>query len=178
MFPADIEEVKSVIITRKDAIKMASCEIDRYQREKRKNQAIAIILSGLLESWKYPDPGKNQDAFFFLDAILNERVVAREFLTDNTKVYQDRREWDKYVQIKSWHEHYNGVPPMYRIVSISAVGKSECSKCFAAQPVVEHYTQTYDSAEGDEWLREKFVLCVDCNLTTIVRSETSDLRLY
>lgn len=176
-FPTNIEVLKGSIAVRQDAAEKASQEAGRRKKERRKNQEIAEILSGLLESWQDSDPGKYGDAFFFLNANLRRRVVVREFLADGVKVYRTRREWDKYDRTRSWHgAAYDGVPYWYPVVNLSDVGRGQCAKCKSPQPVVERYVQTYDSPEGDAWLKEHFVLCLDCNLTTTLKSRTSDDR--
>lgn len=176
-FPKNIKVRRSGIDTKQRAAKAASDEVGRRERQHQENQEIAGILNGLLNSWCDSDPGKNRDVYFFLDPTLRQRVVVREFLPEDAKVYRTQREWNEYSRTRSWHgANYDGVPYWYPIVNLDAVGKGECSKCKSAQPAVEHYVQTYNSPEGDEWLKEFFVLCRDCNSKTIFKSETSDSR--
>ncbi|OHA71226.1 MAG: hypothetical protein A3H01_00705 [Candidatus Wildermuthbacteria bacterium RIFCSPLOWO2_12_FULL_40_9] len=176
---ANIEALRAVVATRQNAVKVASDEVVRQERRCQENQAIVEILNDLLNSWQDHDPGKNHDVYFFLDAYLRQRVVVREFLPDDAKVYQTRKEWEEYDRTRSWHgANYDGVPYWYPVVNLDAAGKSECSECKSVQPVVEHYVQTYDSPEGDEWLKEHLVLCLDCNSTTVFKSKTSDSRFY
>jgi hypothetical protein len=177
-FPANIEALRSGIAKRQSVAKAASDEASHRKRQRQKNQAIVEILSGLLDSWQDPDPGKYRDAYFFLDITLRQQVVVREFLSEDVKVYQTQKEWNEYNRTRSWHgANYDGVPYWYPVVNLNVVGRGECSKCKSAQPVIEHYVQTYDSPEGDAWLKEQFVLCLECNSTTTLKSETSDSRL-
>jgi hypothetical protein len=68
------------------------------------------------------------------------------------------------------------IPDWYPVLNLAAVDKGECAGCKTAQPVIEHYKQIHDSPDGDEWLKEWFVLCLDCGLTTVLMSRTSDSR--
>lgn len=176
-FPRNIEMLRTGITTRQNVAKAANDEASRREQQRQANQAITKIMNGLLTSWRESDPGKYGDAYFFLGASLRQRVVVREFLPEDTKVYQTQKEWNEYNRTRSWHgANYDEVPYWYPVVNLDAVGKGECSKCKTAQPVVEHYAQTYDSPGGDEWLKEQFVLCLDCDSTTVLKSETSDSR--
>jgi thiol-disulfide isomerase/thioredoxin len=175
-FPANVETLLATIATRQGFAQLAVDEAVCLEQERGQNQVIVDILNGLLDSWAYSDPGKYQDAYFFLDASLLRRVVVREFLTEGTKVYT-RQEWnERGLTAPSHGANYDAVPYRYPLVNLGVIGKSECPKCKTAQPVVEHYAQTYDSPEGDEWLREYLVLCLDCNLPTVLKSETSTHR--
>ena len=176
-FPKNIKALQTGIATRQNAAKAASDAASLLERQRKENQTIAEILNGLLTSWQDSDPGKYRDAYFFLDATLRKRVVVRTFLPEGTKIYQTRQEWDEYSQNR-WRYRTNdyGVPYWYPVINLDVVGKGECSKCKSAQPVVEHYVQTDDSSDGDEWLKERFVLCLDCNSTTVLESKTSSSR--
>ena len=49
-----------------------------------------------------------------------------------------------------------------------------CPKCNRHVPVVMSYTQTYDSAEGDEWQKQALLIC--CNNLTVLKTFSSDYR--
>lgn len=183
-FPASIKALQDDIAVKRSMAKAASDETNRLRQQvkeqeqrQKEREAIAEILDGLFTSWRAPDPGKYRDAYFFLDIALEERAVVQEFLPENVKVCKTRNEWEEYASTRSWQRaSYDSVPYWYQIVNLDAVGKGECSKCHSAQPVVEHYAQTYDSPTGDAWLREHFVFCLDCDATTILKLESKNRR--
>lgn len=182
-FPTSIKALKSAITARQNAARRAEKnsvphekEIQKNETVAEKNLAIARILKELAESWRQPDPGKYQDAFFFLD-VTRKRVVVQEFLARKTKRYRTREEWERFLGLRRCHTvPYDGVPYYYPVVGLSDVCKEPCAKCKSMRPVVERYVQTYDSPEGDDWLKEHLVVCLDCNLITTLESKTSDIR--
>ncbi len=175
-FPENLEAMTEVIVARRNAAQKAIIAIEEAQRQTQTNQRITNILVKLCVSWQESDPGKNGAVYFFLGRARSERVVVREFLPEGTKICQTQKEWDNYSRTKSRHGANDQVPYWYPVVNLDAVGKDECSKCKTPQLLVEHYEQTYDSSDGDEWLKEHFVLCLDCNSTTVLKSETSNSR--
>lgn len=181
-FPASIEVLKNRIITAQNAAKTAKEEAARCEKEEKKNQEIANInqeianiLNALLNSWNDSDPGKYKDSFFFLDAN-HQRVVVQEFLPDGTKICRSQKEWDEYSRTRQYGADYDRVPYWYPVVKLSEVGTAQCAQCKSPQPIIEHYVQTYDSPDSDEWLKEYFVFCLDCNSKTVIESRTSDHR--
>jgi len=108
-------------------------------------------------------------------------VVVLEFLPEGIKLYKTQYEWKKYLasisQTGGWAGiRYDGVPHGYLVVSLDQVNQYTCSKCYHMQPVVKHYVQTVDSPEGDSWLTEYFVLCLECNLITEIEHFVSSGR--
>ncbi len=175
-FPASIKEIQDIIITREKAAITAGDEASRLESERFLNKEVAKTLNGLLNSWREVDPGKYRDAYFFLDSALRQRVVVREFLPEDVKVYKTQQEWNEYTMTRSLQADYDGVPYHYPIVSLDVVGRSECLSCKSTQPVVEHYKQTRGSPSGDEWLKRRLILCLDCNSIKVLNFEYSDGR--
>jgi hypothetical protein len=154
-FPEDIETLQTCIATR--------------------GGAIADVLQGLLRSWQERNPGKHGGAFFLIGIDLRSRVVAHQFVPKGTKVNMTSKEWKELEKAKTSHDApYQGVPPWYSVVSLSAVAKSECKWCKTELPIIESLEQTEGSWDGDTWVRERFVLCLDCDLKTLLQSRTAD----
>ena len=123
---------------------------------------IGKILSGLHRSWSETDPGKYRLAHFFLEPATAKRVVAREFLPPDTKIYTTKYEWDRYTDYgcKDFRfSGYEGVPPHYRVVPLAEVATGMCSLCGEAHPLIESYSQTSDGPSGDEWSMTTLVIC-------------------
>lgn len=183
-FPTTFENLRSHISEKEAAAQTASNlaryhegEVRRYGKEQEHHGTIVKILKGLLNSWRTPDPGKYGDVYFFIHS-QQQRVVAREFLPPDVRICS-HQEWQGYLRNRPSHSaDYEMVPPQYPAVPFAEIDKRKCPKCKTLQPIVEHYVQVYDSPEGDEWLRERFILCLDCDQTTTIKSETSDVRIY
>lgn len=157
-------------------IKILEKEIEILEKEKEKNLEIKKIFKGLLVAWKHPDPGKYYDAFFFLNSKM-KRVVVQEFLPKGTKICHSSEEWEAYEKTRSWHgAEYNVVPYWYPVVSLSEVAKGVCPQCKLQEPNIEHYVQTDDSPEGDQWVKEYFILCIDCKATFVRKFQASSNR--
>ena len=153
MFPTDLKGMEKTIVARQRAAIAAEKNAKRFSGYAKKHKEVLYILRSLTTSWKESDPGKYGDAYFFLESNSRRRVVVREFLAEDEK-------------------NSNG----FQVVDLSAVLKGKCSKCELPQPVIEHYVQVYDGPDGDEWLKEHLVLCLDCDLMTVIKSETSEDR--
>ncbi len=178
-FPVSIEELRVGLDTRRAAIRGIDEELKRLKEQRETNELMADVLEGLMESWKHPDPGKYKDAYFFLSSDLKKRVVVRQFLAPGTKIYQNAEEWRSYDWSRpSRHGsfYFDGVPFYYPIIDVNDAGKIECPTCGQPQLVVEHYVQTYDSPEGDVWLKRQLIVCLDCDKITIHEKAVSDSR--
>ena len=180
MFPKNFENFQQHILASKETIEAAIREKKEAAKKAEKiiseNELVLEILEGLLTSWKETDPGKNCDVFFFLDLKQETRVVVRELLPADTKICKSPKEWNIYKQKIGRYEKYDRIPIWYPVVSLSEVAHGKCDKCGSSEPIVEHYVQTYDSAEADNWLKEKIVLCMKCNKTTMISRENSSYR--
>ena len=177
-FPNTIDVLGSRIIEMKVTARTASDEAKRYKQKEQENQEMVEILEGLQNSWQDPDPGKYSDAFFFINADLCKRVVVREFLADDVEVCRTKEEWNEYLERQPCRPvKYEKVPYKYSVVGLSHVGKGRCEKCQQMQPVILLHVQISDSPEGDQWLKEYFVFCLDCCHKTTIKSEKSPNRL-
>jgi ribosomal protein S27AE len=175
-FPANLEELRTSLTSKQTAISAAKNEIDRLKRQCEKDETMAGILKGLMESWKKPDPGKYGDAYFCLDSTLRHRVVVRQFLPEDVKIYRTPEEWFAYTRTIQRGEDYDGVSCWYQTTDIDAVAKDACPRCGQPQLVVEHYVEAYDSPECDEWLKRRLIVCFDCGLITELQEEKSESR--
>ncbi|MEI6296426.1 MAG: hypothetical protein WCO84_02135 [bacterium] len=179
MFPKELKKFQECILVSKEAVESTIKERGEFVKKAKKvilrNRRISKILTGLLFSWKETDPGKSCDVFFFLDCKQEKRVVVREFLSVDD-ICKSQEEWREYEKNKSYYGKYDKVPIWYPVVSLTTIARDKCKKCGSMEPVVEHYVQTLDSPDGDNWLKEKIVFCVKCHKTTRLSRENSSNR--
>ena len=113
------------------------------------HQNFTTVVKLLLTSWRDADAGKYGDAYFFVGQVNDAWVVVREFLPEGAPVCTDRGEWRRYVDSREWwRAPFDRVRPGLPVVSLAEVKTYACPHWGEARPVVEHYVQTYDSAEG------------------------------
>jgi len=130
-FPANIETMKKKIAHKdneiavlRNSIGILTNRIERLEQEEEEKQEIVNILNGLLNSWQQSYPGKNEDAFFFLDAST-QQVVVQELLKEGTKRCQNQTKWSEYLSTRSSSDSkYTEVPFWYPVIFFSEVRKS------------------------------------------------------
>lgn len=171
-FPTNLGELRKVANDILKASRDADEEARRNREIAQRKQHLSDILERLFVSWQDRDPGKSRSAYFFLDPEMRRWVVVREFLPEGVKVYQTREEWERRDKRKS----ELGVPYYYPVVSRAEIGMGKCPECNNDQPVIEHYVQTMDSPNGDEWLKERLILCLECGWVVQLSNETSENR--
>lgn len=132
-------------------------EAKRVGDEIKAYEAARGILAGLEDSWRSRDPGKYGHAYFFLKN--GKRVVLRELLAEDTRIFTDQKEWDNHSQQEKLSHVISAVPPFYSVVTLDEVDKRVCPKCSILHPVIEHYVQSYDSDSYDEWVKEQILIC-------------------
>ena len=108
------------------------------------------IFRGLQTSCRERDPGKYREALFLLSPD-GRRVVVRELLSSP--------------------ESYIARVEGYAVFQLRDVLIGRCDEGHERQPVVERYLQTYDSPHGDEWLKERLVVCLECHRVTTIWSK-------
>lgn len=157
----------------------AAAALRRVEERMEAHQNFTDVVQRLLSSWKDADPGKYSSVYFFVGQASDSWVVIREFLPEGTPVCIDREEWRRYVNSRSWRNlPYDRVRPSLPVVLLVEVKTESCPHCGKARPVIEHYAQTCDSAEGDNWLTERLVLCTDCKVVLLVAEpENSSMRM-
>lgn len=161
-----------------EEVEAAQAALSAVENRREAHQGFAAVVQRLLSSWKDADPGKYGSAYFFVGKWNDAWVVVREFLPKGTIICTSQEEWRRYADSRSWWgSPYDKVRPSLPVVSLAEVKTESCPNCNEACPVVEHYVQTYDSAEGDNWLTERRVLCLDCKGAFLVSEpRNSDLR--
>lgn len=154
--------------------KITKNSIDDLGAKLKNHENVSFVLSRLADSWQQPDPGKYEHAIFFLDQD-GHRVVVSELLPSGTKVMTEderRKLWDS----GSRPYKYEQVPNSYRLVNLAEVAKKPCPECHQERPLAEHYVQTEDGPDGDEWKKEKLIVCLDCERITVLKSEHRENR--
>ena len=134
------------------------------------------VLTALDKSWKEHDPGKRDNAYFFLDQE-GKWAVVKELIPDGTKVIENWREWREYDTSERWWRPLELVSPRYRAIPLSEVLRGSCPVGHSGQPVVEHYVQAFDGPEGDSWLKERMVVCADCRNISLSEAQISSERM-
>lgn len=149
-------------------------ELEQVERELKVAEFRQMSMRSLIDGWKINDPGKYQDAFFFLTQA-GEWAVVREFVAAGTKIYT-KEEWRDLPYDKQ--KSPQGVPPHYKLIELKDALRISCPSCGEEHPAIEHYRQTGDSPEGDEWARSRIVLCPnDGKLFEVGRTEFSGNRM-
>ena len=148
---------------------------------KEAKKFFGAVLHGLMNSWRSPDPGKDQDAFFFITKDSRERAVVRELLPQTVEICKNKDEWERYLNSlgkKKWWSslRYEKVPPWYAVVHLSAVAMHHCPSCSDEVPLVEQHAQIEDGPEGDTWMQKKLAVCSTCMLITEVTRKDSSSR--
>lgn len=175
IFPKNIEQFQLAKLKAAEMAAQTHRNANLLKKQADAYDEIMIVLNGILTSWQEVDPGKSRGVYFFLSAVRpNDRVVVRE-LIQKSSICNTPKEWDNYRKNreKGYWQPYEKVPYHYSVVYFDDVRKARCLNCKTQQPVIEHYVQTFDGPDGDEWLKEHFVLCLRCSVKTILSSETS-----
>lgn len=134
------------------------------------------VLDGLIRSWRYPDPGKYRPGYFFLSKNLG-RVVVKEMLGESVEIFTDQKKWLRHRGNDDYYKlSYKHVPPSFKVISFKEIALTTCPRCESLVPHIEHYEQTINTPEGDEWLREYLAVCTHCNTITILDKTTSSDR--
>jgi hypothetical protein len=161
MFPTNIEGIKESIASQLRKAEAAAAKICRLKTEiegqeeiAETSRDIAVILNGLVYSPHELDPGKYRDAYFFLIRTNGKRAAVENFFTGSKETCP------------------------YPVVRMLDIEMDRCDQCQTFRPVIERYVQTEDRPDGDEWLRERLILCLDCNHITIVNTENRSERFY
>lgn len=151
----------------------------QLEAQTRAHSNFVTAVQCLLSSWRDADPGKYGSAYFFVGQANDVWVVVREFLSEGTPVCTDRGEWRRYVDSRKWWgAPFDRIRPSLPVVPLDQVKTEACPLCGQVQPVVERYVQTYDSAEGDNWLAERLVFCTDCKAASpVAQPRNSSVRM-
>ena len=152
-FPQNLGDCATVVDQGKKANAILDAEVKERKEKISFNRVAEGVINGLKNSWDVTDPGKYSDSYFFLSFDKWERVVVNSFLLPDANV-----------------------PPTYKRVDYDEVAQCACPKCKALLPVVEHYVQTFDSPDGDEWLKREIVLCLDCKKIFELDRQVKDHR--
>lgn len=134
------------------------------------------VLDGLMRSWRDLDPGKYRPGYFFLNKNL-ERVVVKEMLGKGVEIFTDRKRWLQHRKKDDYYKlPYRHVPPHLKAISLGEIALVSCPRCESLVPHIEHYEQTIDTPEGDQWIKEYLAVCTHCKATTTLEQKTSPDR--
>ena len=143
-----------------------------------RHNGFAWILRRLRLSWQESDPGKSSDVYFFLTKG-GDWAIAKELLDPETEICKTDEQSAAYKKERErgWHgAKHTKVLQRYAVIPLSDALTAECPVCHLALPVIEHYAQTRDSPQGDNWLKERFLLCLNCDKWHKLKSENSQYR--
>ena len=180
-FPRNIEDLKAnlqaAIRSRNQAVTSLKNQISEVENQINQFQTMLTVLQRLADSWRDNDPGKYDDAYFFLNG--EDRVVVEEFLPEDAKTCGSKEEWVKYLNSREYRgKPYEVIPFGMRIMPISEVLCHPCPACSEEVPLVEHYVQAYDGPSGDLWVKELLALCAQCQKVFVVDKKSSRSRFF
>lgn len=174
-FPTNGSEIDALIMNEELARLLCQAAMDKMTAAINFSRFIVTTVQGLRTSWQMRDPGKYQEAFFFLDNLKN-RVVVREYMPPGTKVALNREEWAAYCSTLPHGVPFDMVPPSLPVVTLKDVLHGECPHCKKSLPVIESYEQMYDSPGGDTWQKRVFTVCPTCSKINIITRRESANR--
>lgn len=150
-FPADLR------------VKLHQAEQEALHTREMADEAITAVLSlkimiDVLETMadgnRYQDPGKYGPVFYVLDPV-GRQALPEEYVNENHP-----------------HRLRRGA-----LVKLADARKVACPHCGRLQIETVKYHQTFDSPEGDTWVKEYFIVCEKCLKTWATREqETKDGR--
>ncbi len=104
------------------------------------------VLEKIADGGHYQDPGKYGPAFYIFDST-GRQVLPEECVGEN-------------------HPFLNRKDSLIKLADARTVA---CPHCGRLQIEIVKYHQTFDSPEGDEWAKEYFAVCEECQKTWTTR---------
>jgi hypothetical protein len=143
-------------------------QLHAVEERKQHLELVRGILLKLANSWREYDPGKDEEAFFFLSQD-GQRAVVKECLPPDTQIFPGTiKEWGRRRQNPAGGR-FEEVPPYYQVIDFRKVLTMKCPKCDQQVPVIETYLQTYDSPRGDTWAQDWII--VHCGEEYLLHTE-------
>jgi len=169
---AEAAAARTANATKREEVRATLAELDK---EAAGFEETMRLLTGLMNSWQEFDPGKNRAAFFFLTkkdecAVINGLYPADAVCT--------KEEWREYRNTAHRGLSSRKLAPYYPRIDVADAARDECPHCRKNGFLVQRYEQTEDSAEGDTWMKQKIIVCLelDCGEVTNKKPEYSSSR--
>lgn len=168
---SEFDETVRSTFQNSQAASSAAAELEQRAHNLRE---VASVLRGLPNGWRQRDPGKYGVAYWFVGEGARH-VVVRDLLPDDVAIFEgDSKKWSRHLSELGYIKSLDAVPPHTSVVSLDEVAKAACPECGTEQPLIESYCQTFDSPDGDEWQKQRLVLC--CGKVQVISTETRGMR--
>jgi len=144
---------------------------------KKREEGVALwvsVLEGLAQSWRQRVPGRDREAFFCLDSARENRVVVRQFLAPDTKIYETKKAWEANHP-KGIGDYFDAVPPGYPVIDIKDAAEDNCPECGHPGLIVDCCYRTH-SPYMYTWVTERLIVCFDCGRISSIGKKTRDQR--